>query len=132
MRKILVVLCALFAAVVAKADGDTPYWEQPEVYAINKLASRASLLPYANEADALARGESSLVMDISGEWKFHWTATPAEAPEGFEAVGYDDATWATIPVPGNWEIEGYGYPIPVRLPSNTSSVSSLYPEPYHR
>ena len=111
MRKIFFILGMLLAAAVAKADGETPYWEQPEVYAINKLPSRASLLPYANKADALARGESQLVMDISGEWKFHWTATPAEAPEGFEAVGYDDAKWATIPVPGNWEVEGYGYPI---------------------
>ena len=111
MRKIFLILGALFAAVVAQADGGTPYWEQPEVYAINKLPARASLLPYDNEADAFARGESRLVMDISGAWKFHWTETPAEAPEGFEALGYDDAKWTTIAVPGNWEIEGYGYPI---------------------
>ena len=50
-------------------------------------------------------------MDISGEWKFHWTKTPAEAPTGFERVEYDDSTWSYISVPGNWEVEGYGYPI---------------------
>ena len=92
----------LLAAAVAKADGETPYWKQPEVYAINKLPSRASLLPYANKADALARGESQLVMDISGEWKFHWTATPAEAPEGFEAVGYDG--WASAECCPNYRL----------------------------
>ena len=111
MRNLFLSLCALLVAVMAVANGETPYWEQPEVYAINKLPARASLLPYDNVADAAARGESALVKDISGEWKFSWSRTPMEAPEGFEAVGYDDAAWATISVPGNWEIEGYGYPI---------------------
>jgi beta-galactosidase len=100
----------LFIASVAVAE-DTPYWEQPEIYAINKLPARASLVPYDNVEDALRHGESSLVMDISGDWKFHWSPTPSEAPCGFEAVEYDDSAWSTIPVPGNWEIEGYGYPI---------------------
>ena len=111
MRKLCLFICMLIVANVAVANGDTPYWEQPEVYAINKLPSRASLLPYESFADAQARGESTLVMDISGEWKFRWSETPMGAPEGFEAVGYDDAAWSTIAVPGNWEIEGYGYPI---------------------
>ena len=81
------------------------------MFAINKLPARATLTPYTSFAEALQRGESQWVKDISGDWKFHWTATPAEAPEGFEAVGYDDREWATMPVPGNWEINGYGVPI---------------------
>ncbi len=97
--------------IAAMAQDKTPYWEQPEVYEINKLPARASLTPYPSANEALLRGDSKWVMDISGEWLFHWTATPAEAPEGFEAVNYDDSEWDTIAVPGNWEIEGYGYPI---------------------
>ena len=81
------------------------------MFAINRLPARATLTPYTSFAEALSRGASQWVKDISGDWKFHWTATPAEAPEGFEAVGYDDREWATIPVPGNWEINGYGVPI---------------------
>ena len=111
MRNIFLTICSLLTAVAAIADGTTPYWEQPEVYAINKLPARATLLPYESEADALSHRESSLAMDISGEWKFHWTKTPAEAPAGFERVEYDDSTWRYISVPGNWEVEGYGYPI---------------------
>lgn len=81
------------------------------MFAINKLPARATLTPYTSFAEALSRGTSQWVKDISGDWKFHWTAAPAEAPEGFEAVGYDDREWATMPVPGNWEINGYGVPI---------------------
>lgn len=87
------------------------YWEQPEVYEVGKLPARATLTPYATIEQALLRGESEWVMDISGDWKFCWTPTPAEAPEEFESIFYDDSQWGTIPVPGNWEVQGYGMPI---------------------
>ena len=109
-RALLALLFLCIGCLVASAE-EHPYWEQPEVFAINKLPARATLTPYTSFAEALSRGASQWVKDISGDWKFHWTATPAEAPEGFEAVGYDDREWATMPVPGNWEINGYGVPI---------------------
>jgi len=28
-----------------------------------------------------------------------------------QATAYDDAAWGEMPVPGNWELNGYGYPI---------------------
>lgn len=105
------VLTAIFALVAAAAMAQDPYWENPEMFAENKLPVRATLMPYPSAEEAFARGESSLVMDISGEWRFHWSATPAEAPEDFWAVDYDDEAWGTMPVPGNWELNGYGYPI---------------------
>ena len=109
-RSLLALLFWCIGCLVASAE-EHPYWEQPEVFAINKLPARATLTPYTSFAEALSRGASQWVKDISGDWKFYWTATPAEAPEGFEAVGYDDREWATMPVPGNWEINGYGVPI---------------------
>ena len=105
------VLTAIFVLVAAAAMAQDPYWENPEMFAENKLPARATLMPYPSAEEAFARGESSLVMDISGEWRFHWSATPAEAPEGFWSVDYDDEAWGTMPVPGNWELNGYGYPI---------------------
>ena len=97
-------------AVVATAQ-TREYWEQPEIFEVNKLPARATLVPYATLEQALERGASEWVQDISGEWKFHWSTTPEGAPEGFEAVGYDDSAWGVISVPGNWEINGYGVPI---------------------
>ena len=111
MRNTILTIAALFMLLAARAEGDTPYWEQPEVYAINKLPARASLTPYKNTEAASERKPSELVLSLNGEWNFKWAAQPDEAPEGFWAEGYDDSTWDTMPVPGNWEIEGYGYPI---------------------
>ncbi|MBR2975789.1 MAG: DUF4981 domain-containing protein [Alistipes sp.] len=113
MRRALIFAVALATILCSRASAEEvrPYWEQPEVFAINKLPSRATLTPYATAEAALERGESSLTRSIGGEWKFCWTATPAERPEGFWATEYDDTTWGTMPVPGNWEVEGYGVPI---------------------
>lgn len=114
MRGIATIVMAVMGIMLCsdiQAQEGRPYWEQPEVYAINKLPARATLLPYPTADEALKRGESKWVMDISGEWRFHWTKSPAEAPEGFEAKDYDDKMWDLIAVPGNWEVLGYGYPI---------------------
>ena len=109
MRRLFATIMALVVATAAIAQD--PYWENPEVFAENKLPSRATLVPYASFDEALKRGESGYVLDISGEWRFHWTKTPAERPEGFWAKEYDDKMWDLIAVPGNWEVLGYGYPI---------------------
>ncbi len=109
MRRLFATIMALVVATAAIAQD--PYWENPEVFAENKLPSRATLVPYASFDEALKRGESGYVLDISGEWRFHWTKTPAERPEGFWQSGYNDTAWDTIAVPGNWEVLGYGYPI---------------------
>ena len=116
MRRFYFLFVALFASafaisISAQERVPAPYWEEPEVFAENKLAPRATLTPYSTFEAAALRGESEWVKDISGEWRFHWTKTPAERPEGFWAVEYDDEQWAMMPVPGNWEVEGYGVPI---------------------
>ena len=109
MRRLFAAILALAVATIAMAQD--PYWENPEVFAENKLPSRATLVPYGSFNEALERGESGYVLDISGEWRFHWTKTPAERPEGFWTKEYDDKMWDLIAVPGNWEVLGYGYPI---------------------
>ena len=70
MHKLILSLLALCGAVtLSQAQETRPYWEQPEVYAINKLPARATLLPYPTAEEALKRGDSEWVMDISGDWR---------------------------------------------------------------
>lgn len=88
-------------------------WQDHTVFAINKLEPRASFISYDNEFEALA-GKQELNRDymlLNGLWNFNWQRSPKDKPKGFYAIGFDDSSWGQIPVPGNWEIEGYGYPI---------------------
>ena len=47
---------------------------------------------------------------LNGDWKFQFAPTPAQAPEGFFVKRYDDLAWDDLPVPWNWQIQGYGLP----------------------
>lgn len=116
MRKFVcltLTLGVLFWLAATPATAEEPLLDRqnPAVYAIGKLPSRASLVPYTSFEAAMERGASERVMRIDGDWKFSWSPTPAERPEGFYLPTYDDRTWGVMPVPGNWEINGYGVPI---------------------
>ncbi len=97
-------------------------WENPHVLQRNREPARATLLPYADEASALAgeRGASPFFLMLSGEWQFCYAPSPREAPENFHRDSFDASQWDTIPVPGNWQMHGYGKP-------NYTNVTYPYP-----
>jgi len=88
-------------------------WQNPQVFGRNKEPAHATLLPYADEATALAgrREASPYYKLLNGKWKFNYTPDPASALEGFEAPGFDVSGWDTIAVPGNWQLQGYDIPM---------------------
>jgi beta-galactosidase len=63
------------------------------------------------------------VLDLSRSWRFRLSPR-ADADDGFADPGFDDAGWATLPVPSHWQLHGYGtpaytnvvYPFPVDPP----------------
>ena len=73
-------------------------WEDQSILQINREPARA---------DFHHAGEISL----NGEWKFNWTLTPDEQPDGFWQTDFNDSSWKTFPVPADWEMNGYGTPI---------------------
>lgn len=87
-------------------------WENPEVVHINRLPPRAYAFPYPDEASALIgeRGASPWFQLLNGNWKFHYSETPAQAPIGFDDISYDVSGWDDIQVPNNWQMVGYGHP----------------------
>ena len=92
--------------------------ENPAVVGRNKLKAHAFAIPYADVEQAFADkwSDSPWFMSLNGEWKFNWVRKPADRPEGFQTPGFDDGNWDTIPVPSNWELQGYGVPIYVNQP----------------
>ncbi len=91
-------------------------WENPKVFNVNKELPHASTTVYADPASAMQEAESPFTLSLNGTWKFKWVPSPAEKPGGFFSDGYDVSAWDDIPVPANWELLGYGYPIYVNIP----------------
>ncbi len=86
--------------------------ENPECLGINKEPYHATLMPYANLQEALVakRHSSSLCRSLNGQWKFNWVPRPEQRPVDFYKPDFDVSAWKEIPVPANWEVQGYGTP----------------------
>ena len=106
---------------VEKPKIKSPYWEDETIFAENKEAGHATFMPYANEQEMLADAayyatpwttpHSSRYLPLNGTWKFHFVSEPSQRPLDFWHEGYDVSGWDTIPVPSNWEMQGYDRPI---------------------
>ena len=95
----------------AAAKGNTvPRWLNPDQNRINTEASRAHFFAY--ETEALAQGgakeKSSRFINLQGMWNFHWVKDHNKAPQNFWMPDYDDSQWTKFPVPGLFELNGYG------------------------
>ncbi|MEO7101490.1 MAG: glycoside hydrolase family 2 TIM barrel-domain containing protein [Luteolibacter sp.] len=102
----------LALALVSSALAQQPDWENQAVFRINKEAPHATSMPFPTKEDASskARLESPWCQMLNGNWKFHHTGNPSGKPAGFEASAFDDSSWKEIPVPSNWQMQGYGHP----------------------
>ena len=109
-------------------------WENPSLIHRNRLPGRAYAFSYPDEQSALTLNPqaSGRAITLNGNWRFHYVASPAEAPEGFFEPGFDASAWDTLAVPSCWQMHGYGrphytnvpYPFPVdppRVPSENST-----------
>ena len=111
-----VLLCAGGLATVRGAvPGDA--WRDAQVNAINRLPMHASFFAYEN-AELARRGDkcaSERYLSLNGDWKFAWAKDADERPTDFYRMDYNDGHWATMPVPGLWEVNGYGDPLYVNI-----------------
>ncbi len=86
------------------------HWENPLVFNINKERPHASAIYYPNLASCRSGQDSPLYQSLNGLWKFHWVERPAGRPKGFYQPEYDVSAWDEIPVPAQWQLQGYGTP----------------------
>ncbi len=117
----------LLFAMTSESFAQPHDWENPHVNGINRLPAHATLYPFNDEDGALKldRSQSPWWKPLNGNWKFAFAPTPDRAIADFFTETYSDKGWKEIPVPGSWELFGYGtaiytnivYPfVPVRPP----------------
>lgn len=107
------LLTTLLLSLLAQAESQREPWENHHVFAINKEAPRSSFFSFQSTNAALnnVKEESTNFLLLNGLWKFDWQKSPKNKPKDFELAKFNDSNWSEIPVPGNWETEGFGYPI---------------------
>ena len=87
------------AIVLALALSVIQPWQDPSVNEIGRLPMRTD---FATDTPAI---------DLNGAWKFRFYETPEGRLQYFYEKGFDDSSWTEIPVPGIWELNGYGDPL---------------------
>lgn len=99
------------AVPVAPRVFDREPYEDPYVSGINREPSRATAYSFASEEDALTkkREQSGRYISLNGEWDFAFAIKPGDEPKDFYKSKVNG--WKKIPVPSNWEMQGYDKPI---------------------
>ncbi|PPK85041.1 beta-galactosidase [Neolewinella xylanilytica] len=113
MHKPLFLLITALLSVTGRAQ-EVPEWENPEIFEINREYPHAAFYRFPTPDAALGSSdytESPFYQSLNGTWKFNWVVKPAERPQFFYRPDYDVSGWEEIPVPANWELEGFGTPI---------------------
>ena len=111
MKKIL--LCWLAAATALTAGAQSNEWQDAGVNAVNRMPMHGSWFAYESPEAAQA-GDKTLserFVTLNGNWKFNWVRNADQRPTDFFRVGYNDKGWNDMPVPGLWELNGYGDPV---------------------
>lgn len=138
---------------MTQKNENRPVWANHRIVHKNRLPARAALKCFATEAQARtactlplglaeqAAGEQRV--SLNGIWDFHYALSPQEAPQDFWEEVYPtkaEEGWAQIPVPGHWELNGFGkphytnvnYPFPVDPPNVPSeNPTGSYRRKFH-
>ena len=110
MLKQLILSMALMATATAQAVEKTPEWRDPAVNQVNREARRADFFAFENADKAKAgdKTKSDRYLSMEGKWRFNFVKDHNLAPKDFFSLKFDDSQWVDFPVPGLFEIEGYG------------------------
>ncbi|WP_198673627.1 glycoside hydrolase family 2 TIM barrel-domain containing protein [Algibacillus agarilyticus] len=125
MKQITVSSLLIFGAFSQQSMAAND-WENPEVIQINKMPARATSYSYTAQSLALKSDRlASELISLNGSWKFKFASDTSNRPLDFYKIDHSTHDWDDIPVPSNWELQGYSqpiytnsvYPFPIDLPN---------------
>jgi beta-galactosidase len=97
-------------------------WENPQILHIGCEKPHAYFIPYESmeKAGKNKRGTSRFFKSLNGIWQFRYYESVAEVEDTIYEEGLRELCWDTIPVPSNWQVQGY---------DKAQYVNTRYPYP---
>lgn len=85
-------------------------WQNVNIYQQNREHRRANFFAFENleKAQSFDKKKSANYLSMEGMWKFNFVKDHNKRPANFFALKYDDSQWKDFPVPGLFELNGYG------------------------
>ena len=108
MKQLL--LAVMWMAAVSVAAQQAPEWKNPQVNQVNRETRRANFFAFENadKAKANDKAQSERYLSMEGKWRFCFVKDHQQAPQDFYTLRFDDSEWVDFPVPGLFELNGYG------------------------
>ncbi|MEO0340001.1 MAG: glycoside hydrolase family 2 TIM barrel-domain containing protein, partial [Bacteroidota bacterium] len=86
-------------------------WEDPAQFKVGQVEARCFQRVYPNVLSAKLGGESLWEVSLNGIWDFQLASSVEESPAGFFDPQFPTQDWEQITVPGNWQVQGFDFPI---------------------
>ena len=85
-------------------------WQNVNINQQNREPRRANFFAFENleKAQSFDKKKSANYLSMEGMWKFNFVKDHNKRPANFFALKYDDSQWKDFPVPGLFELNGYG------------------------
>lgn len=85
-------------------------WQNVNINQQNREPRRANFFAFENleKAQSFDKKKSANYLSMEGMWKFNFVKDHNKRPANFFALKYDDSQWKNFPVPGLFELNGYG------------------------
>jgi beta-galactosidase len=106
-----VSLClALLSVGNGVAAQNESRWHNVDINQQNREPRRAAFFAYEtlDKAQSFDKKKSANYLSMEGMWKFNFVKDHNKRPANFYAANYDDSEWKDFPVPGLFELNGYG------------------------
>ena len=103
-------LLAVLQLIMLPVLAQQPMWLDPKANSDNRMPRMADYFSYESQdkADGGKKESSARFMSLEGKWRFNFVRNVYDKPADFFKVGFDDKGWVDFPVPGLFEMEGYG------------------------
>ncbi len=111
MKRFLIFTALVATLLTVSAQ---PYWNNLEVYRLNKVQPHDRIIPDGNQWR----------MSLNGTWCFAYFDNPSKAT-------LNPSHWDTIKVPGNVELQGFGVPVYVNMKNEFPSNPPFAPTDYN-
>ena len=85
-------------------------WQNVNINQQNREPRRVNFFAFENleKAQSFDKKKSANYLSMEGMWKFNFVKDHNKRPANFFALKYDDSQWKDFPVPGLFELNGYG------------------------
>ena len=107
----LLAVLSLTSPVTTTAQNETR-WHNVDVNQQNREPRRASFFAFEDlsKAQGFDKKQSANYLSMEGTWKFNFVKDHNKRPLNFFKANFDDSNWKDFPVPGLFELNGYGDP----------------------